>query len=788
MNSSASAAGKRTYRRPIIGLVAVVLAIFLASYVAQGIQSTDNTETESVVPAGDQATGSVLKTGSRSPYVHIITLYDAQGRAIDPSAPDAKPYSPMMTCGKCHDMGTIEHGWHFNAMQATLSKIEQERGGEPWWLTDHTSRSHWPMSPRAWKGAISPKALGLEEWMQARRVGSHVLHPFTGDSDRWKLSGNLEIDCMSCHDTTGPYSMEARQQQIQAYNHQYVPTVALGLGQVTGSSVNIKLDPLAEFDPEYTGPDTLPVRYNRSLFRNDQRIYLPISREVSDANCYQCHTVMQVGEDAPPAHKIEGDVHLSKGSSCVDCHSHGLDHDMNRGLVYRTDQPGATINAMSCQGCHLGDEETPAAAHFGAPRPIHAGLPPLHLEKMTCTACHSGPLPEQYTHLVQTSLAHKLGLPRTKRNAEDQPLIVEPVFRRNAAGELAPYRQAWPAWFGTMDQAGEITPMRQMDVEFALLGLDDFTGDHKHWLKEALLILAEYEAVKLPGEEYPKAVRIEAGLLWQLDDNKDLVSREHAQAAAYRWPLGHDVRPAGQSLGARGCQECHSENAAIYFGFDLPKVDDPARLMLPAQASQQFEWRGESSSLLLATAWLFEWRSPAKVVLSLMLAVFVLVLGAGVFMQGIALTRAKRLPVDATAAGAKHSPTLAPQGWLRRWPMVLMLAVAVAALSPVWSILTQGYGNLSGWSLLGHVVVAPLAMLVVLAGLIALLWRGQQTGWIAAIAGCAVVCVGSILLAMSPWLPADWHPAAYLMHALSAALLVISVILAWIFSRRTQTR
>jgi hypothetical protein len=30
--------------------------------------------------------------------------------------------------------------------------------------------------------------------------------------------------------------------------------------------------------------------------------------------------------------------------------------------------------------------------------------------------------------------------------------------------------------------------------------------------------------------------------------------------------LAHDVRPAAQSLGARGCADCHATDSSIYFG------------------------------------------------------------------------------------------------------------------------------------------------------------------------------------------------------------------------------
>ena len=41
---------------------------------------------------------------------------------------------------------------------------------------------------------------------------------------------------------------------------------------------------------------------------------------------------------------------------------------------------------------------------------------------------------------------------------------------------------------------------------------------------------------------------------------------QHPAAGPYLWPLGHDVRPAAQSLGVRGCTDCHARNAPFHFG------------------------------------------------------------------------------------------------------------------------------------------------------------------------------------------------------------------------------
>ena len=58
-------------------------------------------------------------------------------------------------------------------------------------------------------------------------------------------------------------------------------------------------------------------------------------------------------------------------------------------------------------------------------------------------------------------------------------------------------------------------------------------------------------------------------------------AEESAQAQPYLWPIAHDVRPATQALGAKGCQECHSTDAAVFFG--KVAVDSPL-------ASERVSW------------------------------------------------------------------------------------------------------------------------------------------------------------------------------------------------------
>jgi hypothetical protein len=143
------------------------------------------------------------------------------------------------------------------------------------------------------------------------------------------------------------------------------------------------------------------------------------------------------------------DVHLAAGLTCVDCHRHGIDHRMVRG--YATEAPDRgepEIATFSCEGCHLGvggaaDPLVALGGRYGAPHPQHAGLPPLHFDKLTCTACHSGPWPETYAKRFQTAMAHGLGLPTRERTDDDWPRIVGPIFGRQPDGKIATQRLIW---------------------------------------------------------------------------------------------------------------------------------------------------------------------------------------------------------------------------------------------------------------------------------------------------------------------------------------------------------
>ena len=386
-------------------------------------------------------------------FLHWIDLYDAANRKISPESD--RPYSTRNTCGRCHDYETISHGWHFNAFD---SEAVAGRRGEPWIWTDPRTGTQLPLSYRKWPGTVHPEEVGLSAWQMTQKFGSRLpggglgLEPAEAepsgsdesqaegepaDSDgsdsggapkanpsdteseelrqRWPLTGSLEIDCMVCHATSGAYDFNVRREQIDQENFAWAATAALRLGSVEGNVSRIKDG--ADPTDEATQKKLPKVTYDPRKFAADGKVFMDLIRKPEANACYQCHSQRTVSESGIESRWIhDDDVHLRAGMACADCHRNGIDHHIARGFPGESNPSGQAVETLSCSGCHLGpgfdfhdpdaklsDDILARAGRLGSPKPAHAGLPPLHFEKLSCTACHAGPAPREAALRVMTS-------------------------------------------------------------------------------------------------------------------------------------------------------------------------------------------------------------------------------------------------------------------------------------------------------------------------------------------------------------------------------------------------
>jgi len=627
--------------------------------------------------------------GNRTSITHLIDLFDEKDVQIKATDRQPRPVSMRVTCGKCHDYDTIATGWHFHSGS---TNVLSGRVGEPWVLTDNRIRTQIPISNRGWKGTYKPDDMDLTAWQLLKKFSSHYpggdygeIEPsdeeFDGESpvsERTKISGKYEINCLACHHADRKQNQSDAALQAAKQNYRWAATVASGLATVKGTAS--ELDDF--YDSEFDGQKII-TSYDKSRFDSENKVFLDIVRKPPSNRCYFCHSTQDLQTPGTDEWVHNEDIHMTSGMSCSDCHRNGVDHMISRGDIEPSKTPHGSadylkayepkkVTSYSCQGCHMGDPnaDDPAArmgGHLGAPIPEHKGMPPVHFEKLSCTACHSGRLPTGNTARVRTARIHKLGLHGKLASMQPQlPHVVTPVFARMANGKIGPHNMIWPSFWGTRT-SGVVKPLAprlvreiapdELGMEIAepervndwieltekqignVLNLID---EYEWELEEDTSVLENWLGFRYVEPE-PEPVYVAGGRLYSLS-NGLVESTEHDAAEPYKWPIAHDVRPAAQSLGSNGrCADCHDKNSPFIFG--RIEVDTPIK-SAENQTVAMTEFGGLDRGYYQMFAFTFLFRPWLKgvVILSCVLLGMVLLLFA-----------LKGLDVVVKAAGKKAS-------------------------------------------------------------------------------------------------------------------------------------
>jgi len=575
--------------------------------------------------------------GSRAVPVHLIDLLGEEGQRIGPDDEPVLPFSTRWTCGECHDYDTISRSWHFNAADANIAP---GRPGQPWIFVDAGIGTQIPLSYRSWPGTFHPEQLGMTPFQFTQRFGGHMPGGGVGELDsnnpdevmRQFVSGKLEINCLSCHnahagqDQSDIYGYAG---QIARQNFRWAAAASCEFASVSGSAA----DQTETYDPLMS--DAIKVTYREGTFDHKNRVLFDIVREVPAERCYFCHSNVDLDKNGSQKWATDEDVHLAAGLTCVDCHRNGLDHNITRGYEGESSAsqslgllPENPLAATStCEGCHLRAESSaaPTAGRLGAPRPKHVGIPPIHFDKLTCTACHSGLWPRKKTCRTKTSRAHGLGLHLVDKPDDVLPHIIAPVFAKQSDGKIAPHKLLWPAFWGSL-KGNDVTPIdletvRQIAggiiAKERLPGSGDWQPLTEKQIGEVLGLLSTQESIE------GKPVYVCGGKLHRLADSGQLSEEQHPAAKPYLWPIAHNVRPAAQSLGIRRCEDCHSTDAPFFFGevdIDSPVVSeqDLSKIMV--------EFQDAASLYAKAFAFSFVFRPWLKVVVLGSCAVLAVVL------------------------------------------------------------------------------------------------------------------------------------------------------------------
>ncbi len=573
-------------------------------------------------------------------------LRDEAGNVINPVSGENvdRPYSPKQTCGACHDYDKITQGYHFQ--QGADEKAPGPPLGE---------RCQWVSSPGNYGGAwcspaplysyLSPKhnddpremdmtsfdfitrGCGnchpgggpMEYDREGKRYDVWMADPASGftpggennlDGDyykaRWSESGVLEADCLLCH--LPAYDFGERNKQLGQLNFRWAATAAAGLAQVTGAVAR---------------NEAVTVTYDASKFDADGKLSPHIVVSPRNETCLQCH--------AQPGWKKRGanfrartDVHLRAGMRCVDCHPAGSRADDPRingrevHQIAKGDDPGGQVRndldntVRDCDSCHTTGE-------FGAPIAVHAGLPPLHLERIACQACH---IPERLVMPIEVQAGDVFnpdakipkggkqlwtfyGVGGTYRNHygflemmgyDDKPTE---SFRPALAlykGKIYPVNRVHSSWPGIEIEGkpGLMQPrmsdIRKMWVAHRedpeqhpeVAEITDDNGDGVIEVNRPAEIDALITAVTnhLTAIGYPLEGR---RVVWVNNDRVYRSGTEYRTVEQREWEASpyanihkysHDVFPAKAALGANGCTNCHSPGTEFFYAPALKYLFD----------------------------------------------------------------------------------------------------------------------------------------------------------------------------------------------------------------------
>ena len=560
-------------RGPLLAAALFGLGLIGVAAAGEAAEKKEKADAEAGSPLAAKHAGTAV---SRSPYVHHMLLYDAQEpdpKRVKTTGELVLPFSTRSTCGHCHEYARVSSGWHFNAWDAGAPS---GRPGEPWFWTSRKVGVQLPLSARYWPGAYRPEAVGLTPWLFVQRFGRHLPGGGVGekfaDTDnappsRWKVTGPLEVNCLGCHSMDRAQDMTEWVKQIADQNMMWAAAATTGVGTVKGTCRRMS-STWSRFDapdPDVKGAPA--VQYDATRFDASGKVLMDVRRESSPERCYFCHTTAEVGPGAPPMWQADDDVHITAGMKCTECHRNGLDHRIVRG--YDGEVGGA---AFTCVGCHYGAGATVRTrearvlpGRLGAPRPLHRGLPNFHFNKLTCTACHSGPIPGAQAMRVQTSRAHMLEFQGKHRTDDALPVILAPVFLKQANGRVAPHRLVWPAAWLRHDKDGCLQPISPDQVAKAaseILEAGAADGPKPFTREQVAAILKALTE----DPNAPSPVYVTGGKAFALGAGGALEEAATKSAEPYTWPLAHNVRPAQQALGSGGCTDCHSADSAFFHG------------------------------------------------------------------------------------------------------------------------------------------------------------------------------------------------------------------------------
>jgi hypothetical protein len=571
-------------------------------------------------------------------------LKDEAGNIIDPvhNVNTDKPYSPKQTCGAngCHNYNKITEGFHFT--QGKGEKVPEVFAKRYNWVSSPGNYGGTWCSPAPLYRQLAPKKNNnarmidmtsfdfvtatcgnchpgggpleydregnrYDEFMKKQGMKSGEDNGLDGDyfKARWIDTGVIEADCLLCH--MPEYNFKERNKHLANLNFKWAATAGSGFGSVDGSIKDSK---------------PVKVTYDKSKFDEEGRVIVHIAPEPRNETCLQCHKKPD-WKKRGAAFSVRTDVHIAAGLRCVDCHAAGskaVDKRIQGKEVHqfgKGDDPSGWVrndldNSMrTCDTCHINGWRN-------APIAKHSWLPPLHMEKLSCQACHI-PSRAVKSALVQASDVFNPApriTPPPKHiwtfydqemkfwnhygeldlfTAMDQPTDITRPTLFKYKGKIYPGNRVHSSWVG-FEEEGKNGLNQLFMKDFFQMWMQHQTDPSKNYPELSQIKDDNNDGiieVNRPDEVNALLISVKnflsntgfplegKRLVW-VSDNKVYYSskesreipREEYEATAYAsvYKFSHDIAPAKAALGAKGCTDCHRSGSLFFEGRILKEI------------------------------------------------------------------------------------------------------------------------------------------------------------------------------------------------------------------------
>ncbi|MBR9977880.1 MAG: hypothetical protein KFH87_07310 [Bacteroidetes bacterium] len=580
-------------------------------------------------------------------------LHDEAGNIIDPVAGinTGAPYSPRQTCGRegCHNYEKITEGYHFTQGKGEeVPEVMAQRYA--WVLSPGNYGGNWCSPAPLYRqlarkqntsareidmtsfefvsascGGCHPGGASLEYDRDGKRYDAWMRNPESGlvsggendyDGDyykaRWAESGVIEADCMLCH--MPEYDLKKRNAERAKLNYRWAATAGAGFGDIDGAVIAGEV-PVVTYDP--------------AQFNPDGTVRTHIVPEPRNETCLRCHFKPD-WKKRGAEYSTRTDVHMLAGMRCVDCHSSGSrasdprisdreNHQFGKG-----DDPGGWVRndlnntVRSCEQCHL-------EPWRNAPRATHEWLPPMHMDELSCQACHI-PSRAVKSALVQASDVYNPApriSPPGKRiwtfydqhmtfwnqygeldlfSEQDKPTNLSRPTLIRYKGKIFPANRVHSTWVGFEEEGVPGLNMlfmkdfyamwkkhrsdpQQYYPELSLITDDDGNGLLEVNRAGEIDALLKATRASLADTDFPmqqrRLVYVSNDRAYYSSEEFRILPKELYEATPYAsvYKFSHDIAPARAALGAGGCTDCHSDDAQFFYGAVLehPFTGEEAR-------------------------------------------------------------------------------------------------------------------------------------------------------------------------------------------------------------------